>query len=75
MSALLGREDGIWKSDLVPVQGVLALSGVVDGSVSKQDIVIHTVEKERCECDHKQKLTVRMRLKKKMEIKHHNSKH
>ncbi|KAF3858154.1 hypothetical protein F7725_011355 [Dissostichus mawsoni] len=37
--ALLTGEDGVRKSDLVPVQGVLALPGVVDRSIGKQDMV------------------------------------
>lgn len=53
--------DSVWEGDFVPVQGILAWSGVVDGSIGKQDVIIHTVDKERCECDDKQKLTVRMR--------------
>lgn len=58
LSTLFCRKDCIWKSDLVPVQRVLAWPGVVDGSISKQDIIIHAVDKEGCECDNKQKLTV-----------------
>lgn len=64
LSALLTRQDGIRKSDLVPVQGILAWPGVVDRSIGKQDIILHAVDKERCERDNKQKLTVGMRWKK-----------
>lgn len=64
-SALLSWQDGIWQCDFVPVQRVLDWPCVVDRSIGKQDIVFHAVDKERCECDNKQQLTVRVRFKKK----------
>lgn len=35
----------------------MARRGVVDGTIGKQDIIIHTVDKKRCKRDNKQKLT------------------
>lgn len=59
LSALLAGQDGIRESDFVSVQGILTRPGMVDCPIGKQYIVLHTVDKERCECDNKQKLTVR----------------
>lgn len=43
----------------------MARPSVVDRSIGKQDVILHTVDKERRERDNKQQLTVRMRWKKK----------